>query len=95
MPNLRQYVGALLLGCALQGAYAESIDINTADATALAAAMTGIGPAKAEAIVAYRKEHGPFQSLDDLALVKGIGSATVEKNRDRLTVTPQATVAEE
>ena len=42
------------------------------------------GPSKAEAIVAYRKEHGSFKSPEQLALVKGIGLKTVEKNRDRI-----------
>ena len=44
-----------------------------------------IGPAKAEAIVAYREANGPFSSVEDLVLVKGIGGATLEKNRGKLT----------
>ena len=43
-------------------------------------------PSKAEAIVAYRKEHGSFKSPEQLALVKGIGLKTVEKNRDRILI---------
>jgi competence protein ComEA len=42
--------------------------------------------AKAEAIVAHRKEHGPFKSAEQLAEVKGIGLKLVEKNRDRIQV---------
>ena len=38
------------------------------------------------AIVSYRKQHGAFQTADDLALVKGIGDSTVEKNRDNIVV---------
>lgn len=90
MSKLRNFVGALLLGCALQAAYAEPIDINTADASTLAEVMVGVGPAKAEAIVEYRKENGPFASVDDLALIKGIGTATIEKNRERLTTVKPA-----
>lgn len=60
----------------------DKININTASADALAEILTGIGPKKAEAIVAYREENGPFKSVDDLLQVKGIGSATLEKNRD-------------
>ncbi len=88
MQSIRNIVGTLLLGYALNGACAEPtvLNINTADAEALATAMVGIGPAKAEAIVDYRTENGPFSSVDDLALIKGIGSATIEKNRERLTV---------
>ena len=69
---------------------AGPVNINTADAGALAQGLTGVGPAKAEAIVAYRQTHGPFQSADQLAAVKGIGLATVEKNRERIEVTPAA-----
>jgi competence protein ComEA len=62
------------------------VNINTADAAAIAAAMKGIGLSKAEAIVAYRQTHGSFKSLDQLAEVKGIGLKTIDKNRDVLTV---------
>ncbi len=68
------------------GAFAAPVNVNTADAAALAAAMNGVGLAKAEAIVAYRKEHGPFRSIDQLADVKGIGLKTIEKNRDLINV---------
>jgi competence protein ComEA len=62
-------------------AFATPIDINHADAQAIAKALSGVGQAKAEAIVAYRKAHGPFKNPDELAKVKGIGPATVEHNR--------------
>ena len=39
--------------------FAAPVDINSAEAPALASALKGVGPKKAEAIVAYRKEHGP------------------------------------
>ena len=72
-------------------AYAEPVDINKADAQTLTTQLVGIGPSKAEAIIAYRNANGPFRSIDDLALVKGIGQATVDKNRDRLiAVDPKA-----
>lgn len=59
----------------------QQVDINRADATTLAASLNGIGPKKAEAIVVYREQHGPFKQIEDLALVKGIGPKTIEKNR--------------
>ena len=65
---------------------AAAIDINTADAQTFASTLKGVGISKAEAIVAFRTAHGPFLTVDDLVLVKGIGLATVEKNRDSLTV---------
>lgn len=86
MPKMAQYLVALLLGCALASASAESLNINAADANELAAAMVGVGQSKAEAIIEYREANGPFKSVDDLALVKGIGTATIEKNRDKISV---------
>ena len=65
---------------------AGPVNINTADAAALAANLHGIGPAKAQAIVEHRQANGPFKSADQLAAVKGIGLATVEKNRERIQV---------
>lgn len=64
----------------------DKVNINTADAATLAAVLNGVGPSKAEAIVAYRTENGPFRSADQLALVRGIGLSTVDKNRDRIIV---------
>lgn len=60
------------------------VNLNTADAETLGRELTGIGATKAQAIVAYRQAHGPFQSVDELLEVKGIGAATLEKNRSKL-----------
>lgn len=65
---------------------AATIDLNSADASTLAREMRGIGQSKARAIVEYRRIHGPFRSIDDLALVKGIGARTIERNRAKLRV---------
>jgi competence protein ComEA len=65
---------------------ADPVDINTADAATLASAINGVGEKKAATIVEYRNTHGPFASIDDLASIKGIGAATIERNRDNLTV---------
>lgn len=62
-------------------AFAGQVNINTADAETISTELNGIGLAKAQAIVDYRKKHGPFRSVDDLSLVKGIGERTVDKNR--------------
>ncbi len=62
------------------------LDINNADATAIAAALDGVGLSKAQDIVAYREMFGNFHSVDELAEVKGIGVATVEKNRQRIII---------
>lgn len=76
-------LGALLAGGALA---AEKVDINNADAATLDRVLDGVGPSKAEAIVAHRQKHGAFRSADELVEVKGIGLALVEANRDRITV---------
>lgn len=62
-----------------------AININTADATMLAS-LNGIGERKAMAIIDYRKQHGPFKSVEQLTEVKGIGDALVEKNRSRISI---------
>ena len=67
-------------------AFAGAVNINTADAESLASELNGIGETKAIAIVEYRQQNGPFKSADDLALVKGIGEGTVDKNRDNIVV---------
>ena len=77
---------ALFVTLAAGIAVAEPVDINCADAPALAAGLNGIGDAKAQAIVAYRTENGPFKAADDLANVKGIGAKTIEANRANITL---------
>lgn len=62
------------------------VNINTATAEQLES-LNGIGPAKAEAIVEYRKKNGNFKTVDDLNNVPGIGDKTMAKLRPELTVT--------
>jgi competence ComEA-like helix-hairpin-helix protein len=69
---------------------AWSVNINTADANALATELKGVGAKKAEAIVQYRKEHGPFKSVDELLKVKGVGPALLEKNKSNISVKDKA-----
>jgi competence protein ComEA len=66
--------------------YAAQVNINTADADTLSSELSGIGQSKAEAIVAYREQHGPYKQLEDLTNVKGIGIATIEKNKTKITL---------
>lgn len=63
-----------------------SVSINNASAAEIAETLSGIGLAKAEAIVSYREENGSFESAEQLQMVKGIGPATIEKNRDRIVL---------
>ena len=67
------------------GVLFASVDMNNADAKAFKH-LKGVGPKKAEAIVAYRKIHGCFTSIDGLILVKGIGKKTLQKNRTDLVL---------
>lgn len=64
------------------------VNINTADAATLARELTGIGEARAAAIVAYRNQNGPFRSIEELTLVKGIGPRVIEQNRSILRAEP-------
>lgn len=91
MSTARRLLAILLVLFACAAGAAEQVNINTASAEALASGMVGIGPAKAQAIVAYRDAHGPFKTVDDLLQIKGIGAATLDKNRDRLTAASSAT----
>ena len=64
----------------------QSVNINSADAKALAQNLDGVGRFRAEEIVRYREAYGPFYSVDDLLEVKGVGKAIVDNNRDRITL---------
>ncbi|HEY8569048.1 ComEA family DNA-binding protein [Microbulbifer sp.] len=60
------------------------VNLNTASAEELSAALEGVGAAKAELIVQYREQNGKFSSIEQLLEVKGIGVATLEKNKSRI-----------
>ena len=64
---------------------ASALNINTADAPTLSAELKGIGMTKAEAIVSFRTEHGPFSEPNDLIAVPGIGPKIVEMIQDQIT----------
>jgi len=83
--NVKMIAGLALWGWTTLVA-AAPVDINTADAQVLAVEMRGVGTDDAQAIVQYRKEHGPFRTVDELVKVKGIGKKIVEANRVNLIV---------
>jgi competence protein ComEA len=64
-----------------------AVNLNTATLEELIA-LPGIGPAKAQAILDYRKAHGPFKTVEELKDVKGIGAKRFEKLKGELTVAP-------
>ena len=85
MSILKRFALVSLLFLSLATTAGERVNVNQADADTLATELVGVGPAKAAAIVAYREEQGPFKSIDDLLLVRGIGQSILDKNRDRVT----------
>ena len=84
----------LALSLALPLHAATPVNVNTADAAAIAKALDGIGPAKAAAIVAWREEHGPFKSVDEVGKVKGVGAETLERNRSAILLSGDGAKAE-
>ncbi len=86
MKTIRTLLICLFVATLSLAATAEPVNINTEDAATLAESINGVGPKLAAAIVQYRKEYGPFRSVDELQHIKGIGPTTVEKNRANLTV---------
>lgn len=82
MKKLSQFLSICLFVLFTSYAFAAgSVNINKAEATVIATTLKGVGLKKAQAIITYRKKHGPFKTVEDLAKVKGIGLKTVEKNR--------------
>ena len=77
---------ALSMALAFSGAAfsydAQEVNINSADAQSIAQSLNGIGLKKAQAIVAWRTEHGNFTEISSIEQIKGIGQKTVEKNKE-------------
>lgn len=62
------------------------VDINTADAAKLCT-LPGVGQARAESILAYRQEHGGFQSVEEIKQVSGIKDGLYTKIKDKIKIT--------
>ena len=63
----------------------QKIDLNRAEAWLLEA-LPGIGETRAQAIIDYRQQNGPFHNINELTKVEGIGTATYEKIKHLITV---------
>jgi competence protein ComEA len=84
-----------VLACALAlvaGVASAAVNLNTATRDELVA-LPGIGPAKAQAILDYRAQHGGFRSVEELKDVKGIGAKRYERLKGDIIVTPMRTAA--
>ena len=86
-PMKRMFAG-LLFGLSAVAFADEPIDINTASAEMLAETIDGVGERRADAIVRYREQHGPFASVEELVEVSGIGPKILERSRDKLIAGP-------
>jgi competence protein ComEA len=82
---MKRLIALLAMLCAFAGAALAAVNINTATEEELQT-LKGIGPAKARAIIEYRRQHGPFQNIDELDNVKGIGKSTIDDLRSSATV---------
>ncbi|MCP4700404.1 MAG: ComEA family DNA-binding protein [Gammaproteobacteria bacterium] len=90
MQPIRSIILFCILVLSAPLAWGDSVNINTANTEELVEVLTNIGPKKAKAIVDYRKKNGSFKSAEDLTKVKGIGEATVKKNRGKIRVSGKA-----
>lgn len=64
----------------------QRVNINRAGQHELASKLTGIGMKSAGAIVLFRMANGPFKSVDELLLVKGIGPGILRRNQSRIVL---------
>ena len=88
---VRKTLIGIALVCSLFGASVslmagEPVNINTDSAEVLSAGLQGVGLAKAYRIVEYRQAFGPFETIDELAEVKGIGEKIIDQNRSQITL---------
>ena len=75
----------LILGGAQSFAAMDKVDLNTATTEQLIL-LPGIGPELAQRILDYKKEHGPFKSVDELTNVKGVGEGKLTKLRNAILI---------
>ncbi len=90
---------ALLLVAAVAGAQdarpstQRAVNINTATSDQLQL-LPGVGPALAGRIIAFREANGPFEKVDELAAVQGIGDKSLEKMRPYVVTSGTTTLTE-
>lgn len=86
VPTTEEWDSADLSGAVLESAQDDGlININTADESRLCE-LPGVGESRAQAIIQYREEHGPFQSIEEIQNVSGIKSGLFAKIQDLIKV---------
>lgn len=78
---MNKWIVMIIAALAPIWAFGGPVNVNTADADTIARELRGVGPAKARAIVTYREENGPFETVEDLLKVQGIGPKVLEDNK--------------
>nr|CAA6826535.1 MAG: Unknown protein [uncultured Thiotrichaceae bacterium] len=91
---MRKFFTSVVLAAGLLSSpflLADMVNLNKATAAALQENLKGVGEKKAQAIVAYRTEHGAFKTLDEIKEVKGIGDGIFKKIKVDLSLTEGVT----
>ena len=91
---MKKIIFTLIAFLGLSFSAMAAVNINTASEAELET-LNGIGPAKAKAIIEYRKKQGGFKSIDELENVEGIGSKTLNNLRKDLSLTGKTTAVVE
>ncbi|TJY56787.1 helix-hairpin-helix domain-containing protein [Sinimarinibacterium sp. CAU 1509] len=84
--NKSKMLFAALTSLISAAVFAGPVNINSADAKTLAKELSGIGPAKAKAIIEYREKVGPFKAPEEIVKVDGVGQALFEQNKNNIKV---------
>lgn len=74
-------IAASAVYCFSSVVFASPVNINSASATEIAQALSGVGESKARAIVTFRQQNGAFKDASEIVQVKGIGESIYEKNK--------------
>jgi competence protein ComEA len=84
--KIKKALIALVVSFFSSATFASPVNINTASADEIAAALNGVGSTKAQAIVEYRTTNSNFSRAEQIVDVNGIGTAIYEKNKADILV---------
>ena len=86
MMKFQSIILAVIFSVFSVSAFAETVNLNKANAATLQHYLKGIGNKKAQDIIEYRKQHSGFKSLEEIMEVKGVGTKTFEKIKKNLSL---------